>query len=68
MTLEQAFAELIESVEFKEIAKLKNSLGGKYRTYLTRYRNGALKSGAIVELLEAHGYEIKANKVVRKKK
>ncbi|WP_325402804.1 hypothetical protein [Agriterribacter sp.] len=39
-----------------------------YRIYLNRFRKGELKAGAIVELLMANGYEIKANKVVKKGK
>ncbi|HTN08862.1 hypothetical protein [Agriterribacter sp.] len=66
MTLEEAFIDFTESEEFKEIAKKKDSFGSKYRIYLNRFRRGELKSGAIVELLMANGYEIRANKVVKK--
>lgn len=67
MTLEEAFLDFTSSEQFKEVAKQKDSLGGKYRKYLSRFNKGELKSGAIVELLEANGYEIKAGKVEKKK-
>ena len=67
MTLNEAFIDLTESEKFKEIAKHKDSEGGKYRMYLTRFKTGELKAGAIMELLIANGYEIKANKVTKKK-
>ncbi len=68
MTLEQAFKEFLTSEEYKEVAKQNTALGGKYRVYLTRYNRGELKSGAMVEILLANGYEVKANKVVKKKR
>jgi hypothetical protein len=68
MTLEQAFKEFLVSEEYKEIAKQKTPIGSKYRVYNLRYKRGELKSGAIVEILLANGYEITANKVVKKKK
>lgn len=67
MTLEEAFIDLTNSDQFKEQAKLKNTLGGKYRQYLSRFKKGELKSGAIVELLLANGYTITAGKVEKKK-
>ena len=66
MTLNEAFIHFIGTPEFKEIAKKKDSLGGKYRIYLKRFREGNLKAGAIVELLIANGYEVKANRVRKK--
>ena len=66
MTLTEAFNEFTKSDKFKEIAKQKDSLGGKYRVYLTRFRTGQLKAGAIAELLLANGYEIRANRVTKK--
>ncbi|MBN8860419.1 MAG: hypothetical protein J0H29_18660 [Sphingobacteriales bacterium] len=68
MTLEQAFKEFLTSEEYKGVAKQNTALGGKYRVYLTRYNRGELKSGAIVEILLANGYEVTANKVVKKKR
>jgi hypothetical protein len=62
MTLTEAFKQFSQSEGFKEIAKKKNSLGGKYRTYLSRFNKGELKAGAITEILLANGYEVKANK------
>lgn len=66
MTIDQAFQQLIETAEFKEIARVKDSKGGKYRSYLSLFKRGQLKVGAIVALLIDHGYEIKANKATRK--
>ncbi len=66
MTLPEAFIDFTNSSVFKEIAKQRNSLGGKYRGYLSRFNSGALKSGAIVELLLANGYTITAGKVEKK--
>lgn len=68
MTLDQAFTQFIKSQDFKDIARQKDTLGGKYRVYLLRFNKGELKSGAIVDVLLANGYEISAKKVVRKKK
>ena len=67
MTLNEAFIHLTESSGFKKVAKAKDSIGGKYRIYLARFKAGKLKAGAIVELLIANGYEIKANRVSKKK-
>ena len=67
MTLQEAFSELIETPGYKDVAKQKNSLGGKYRLYLSRFKKGKLKSGAMVEILLVHGYEVTANKAKRKK-
>jgi len=66
MTLEEAFIDLTNSDQFREQAKLKNTLGGKYRQYLSRFKKGKLKSGAIVELLLANGYTITAGRVEKK--
>lgn len=62
MTLQEAFQEFSNSAIFKEIAKGRDATGGKYRMYLTRFKKGELKAGAIVEILLANGYEVKANK------
>lgn len=67
MTLNEAFIQFIESDRFKNIAKKNDGIGNKYRMYLSRFRADKLKAGAITELLIANGYEIKANKVTRKK-
>lgn len=66
MTLHEAFIQLVTSEEFREIAKQRNSLGGKYRAYLSRFNAGKLRHGAITEILEANGYEIRADKVEKK--
>lgn len=67
MTLTQAFEHFVNSDQYKTIAKENNSLGGKYRLYLSRFRKGELKAGAITEILLANGYEVKANKASKKK-
>lgn len=67
MTLQEAFEQLTISNEFKEIAKAKNARGGKYRMYLSRWRAGELKNGAITELLLAHGYQVSADKAKERK-
>lgn len=67
MTLNEAFIDFTQSEHYKETVKQSNSLGGKYRGYLSRFNSGALKSGAIVELLLANGYTITAGKVEKKK-
>lgn len=67
MTLNEAFIQFTESDTFKEIARQDNSQGAKFRIYLARFNADKLRSGAIVELLIKNGYEIKANKVSKKK-
>lgn len=62
MTLKEAFIDLVTSEDFKEIAKQRNSLGGKYRTYLSRFNAGKLRHGAMTEILEAHGYVVTVDK------
>ncbi|MGN6296302.1 MAG: hypothetical protein ACTHM7_05935 [Ginsengibacter sp.] len=68
MTLHEAFEQLTVSSDFKTIAKEKNARGGKYRLYLSRFKAGELKNGAITELLLAHGYEVSAKKAKKKNK
>jgi len=68
MTIEKAFKELIASSEFKDIAKIKDSQGGKYRSYLSLYNKGSLKVGAMVSILILHGYTVSADKTVVKPK
>lgn len=67
MTLNEAFIHFTESPDFKNVSKEKGSQGGKFRMYLSRFRSGKLKTGAIVEILIEHGYVIKANKGTKKK-
>lgn len=62
MSIEEAMKELISSADFKNIAKKKDAEGGKYRVLLSRYKAGTLKTGAMVELLEKHGYVINITK------
>jgi hypothetical protein len=66
MTLNEAFLELIRSEAFREKAKNNDALGGKYRLYISRFNKGELRAGAIVEILVANGYEVKANKAKKK--
>jgi hypothetical protein len=66
MTLHEAFEQLIISDDYKAIAKEKNARGGKYRVYLSRFKAGELKNGAITELLIAHGYEVSAKKATKR--
>lgn len=63
MTINEAFVQFLGSNEFKEIAKNKDPKGAKFRMYLSRFKNGKLKMGAMVEALIANNYEVKANKV-----
>ena len=65
MTLEEAFDDFIKTADFKDKAKKNDAEGGKLRVYHKRYNEGTLRSGAIVELLLANGYEIKADKIVK---
>lgn len=58
MTIEQAFAELIETLEFKEICKEKKGKGAKYRVYKGRFLKGGLHELAMVAILLEHGYKI----------
>jgi hypothetical protein len=67
MTLHEAFIQFTESNNFRDVAKQNNSVGAKYRIYSARFKAGKLKAGAITEILIANGYEIKANKVTKKK-
>ena len=67
MTLNEAFIHFTESTDFRNISKEKGSNGGKLRLYLSRFRAGKLKAGAIAEILIEYGYEIKANKVTKRK-
>lgn len=68
MTVEKAFAELVASEDFKEIAKQNSPLGSKYRVYSYRFNKNLLKFGAMAEILQNHGYTISADKAVKKKK
>jgi hypothetical protein len=66
MTLDEAFIDFTQSDTYREIAKQNNSLGGKFRGYLSRFNTDKLKSGAIVEILMANGYTVTADKLVTK--
>jgi hypothetical protein len=67
MTLEEAFEDFTESETFKETAKRKDvPEGTRYRMSLSRFKKGKLGKAAIIELLEANGYVIKADKVEKK--
>jgi hypothetical protein len=58
MELREAIEHLINSEAFKEAAKQKNAVGGKYRMFLTRHKKGELKNGAALDFLVEHGYRI----------
>lgn len=66
MTIEQAFAHLIETTNFKETCKQKNGLGAKYRVYKGRFLKGELHELAMVALLLEHNYKITAEPSRRK--
>lgn len=65
MTIEKAFEQFAQSEQFKTVARVKDSLGGKYRMNLSRYNAGKLKAGAIIEILIANSYTISANKATK---
>ncbi len=62
MELKEAIEHLINSEDFKNLAKQKNGIGGKYRMFLTRFKNGELKNGAAFDFLIEHGYKIEIKK------
>lgn len=62
MELKEAIEHLISSQEFKDMAKQKNAIGGKYRMFLTRHNKGELKNGAAFDFLTSHGYKIEIKK------
>jgi len=66
MRIREAFQELIDSPEYKEASKSRESEGVKRRVYLSRFKKGTLKVGAMVESLLANGYEVNVNKVKKK--
>lgn len=68
MTIQKAFAELVNSAEFKEACKEVKGFGSKCRVYLSRYNNGKLALGAMVETLLSFGYKVDVTKGTVKKK
>lgn len=63
----EAFQDFLNSEEFKLKAKLPdNKEGRRFRQYKKRYKEGKLGKAAIIEILEANGYEIRADKVEKK--
>lgn len=60
MTIQQAFAHLIETTGFKETCKQKSGLGAKYRVYKGRFNKGTLHELAMVAILLENGYKITA--------
>lgn len=52
------FSEFIESDGFRLICRGRDSKGGKYRLYASRFKRGELKPGAMVEILQENGFEI----------
>lgn len=68
MTVNEAFREFSQSEKYKQLCKGIDSSAAKYRVYLGRFKKGKLKIGAMVEMLIANGYEVKANKVTKRHK
>lgn len=68
MTINEAFKEFSESAEYKALSKGTDSVAGKYRAYLSRFKKDKLKLGAMAEILVINGYEVKADKVIKKNK
>lgn len=67
MEIDKALQNLIQSKEFKELAKEKNADGGKLRMFRTRYQRGEVSTGAAVSLLEKFGYGIEIKPSTTKK-
>lgn len=59
LTIQEALKEMIESKEFRELAKVDAAT----RVYAGRIRKGKLSDGAAVRLLESYGFKIVATKV-----
>jgi hypothetical protein len=58
-----AFREFIKTDEFKDIAKQKNSKGGRYRLTKTRFLRDENNSfSAIIWMLIEHGYTVNVSK------
>ena len=66
MTLEEAFVDFTNSPVYKEQVKQRDSLAGKFRGYLSRFKAGKLKAGAMVEILLANGYQVVVKKTKTK--
>lgn len=62
MSIAEAIEHLIQSESFKQKAKAKDRIGGKYRMFLTRYKKGEIKSGVAIDFLLNHGYRIEVKK------
>ncbi|MBC7588867.1 MAG: hypothetical protein H7178_10980 [Chitinophagaceae bacterium] len=67
MTIHEAFKELTESESFKKVSKGAESEAIKQRVYLSRYKKGTLKTGAMVDILIVNDYEVSAKRVKKKK-
>lgn len=65
MTLDEAFKQLSDSDQYRTIAKQRDGMGAKYRTYRYRFNQDKLKAAAMVELLITHGYKITASRATR---
>jgi Cu/Ag efflux pump CusA len=59
MTLTEAFKHFLQSDAFKSVAKAKDSQGGKYRMYESRFNKDELGEKIIIKLLTENGYKIK---------
>ena len=64
MSLNEAAEHFINSKVFKELAK-DREMGSHFRIFKMRFEKGELKEGAIIKMLEEHGYSIK---VIRPKR
>lgn len=62
MTIQEAFEQLMNGLEYSTIAKKKDSEGSKYRVMRSRFRNGKLKALAMVEMLLDYGYVVNVKK------
>ena len=68
MTIEDAFVELMNSSAYVNIARQKDSEGGKYRVFRGRFKKDKLKHGAMVDLLLEHGYDVTVKRQATVKK
>lgn len=64
MTIKEAFEQVMETSAFKDIAKKRNdSKGSHYRMLKSRFNNGELRYGAMVDILLEHGYKVTVKKL-----
>lgn len=58
MDIGDAFKHFIDSYEFKDIARIKDSKGGKYRLYKSRFLRADLDIAAMIWVLMDNGYTV----------